>query len=180
MPDQIIREIPLIQRYARHNEDEDFRFRTFLKGGLDLSNAKLDAIVQETTDEVWKQIDCTKCANCCRTLQIEVDNKDIQQLATHLNMTTRQFSQKYIKVAEDKTKCFESPPCPFLDTDNRCTVYEARPQACRDFPFLHVKDFRTRSLTMISNNQVCPIVFNVWQELKSRLWKRRRRTNRAP
>ena len=50
MPDQIIREIPLIQRYARNNEDQDFNFCTFLKVRLDLSNEKLDAIVRETTD----------------------------------------------------------------------------------------------------------------------------------
>ena len=73
MVDKLIRDIPLIQRYARHNEGEDFAFRAFLKGRLNLSNEALDAVVQETTDEVWKQIDCLACGNCCRTLQIVVE-----------------------------------------------------------------------------------------------------------
>ncbi len=167
--DPIIREIPLIERYSRHNEAEDFRFRTFLKAGSNLSNKELDAIVQETTDEVWRQIDCTTCAHCCRSLQIVVDDKDIKRLSTHLGITPLQLSQRYVQVAEDKTKHFAKTPCPFLGEDNRCSVYEARPQACRDYPYLHAGGFRTRTLMMIDNCSTCPITFNVWQSLKRRL-----------
>jgi hypothetical protein len=53
-------------------------------------------------------------------------------------------------------------------------VYEDRPQACRDFPYLHTKGFRGRSLTALANATMCPIVFNVWQRLKQRLWGRGR------
>jgi uncharacterized protein len=174
MPDQIIREIPLIKRYSRHNEAEDYRFRTFLKGGLDLSNAELDAVVRKTTDEVWQQIDCTACANCCRTMHIVVDNKDIARLAGRLNMTVLQFSKRYVTVAEDKTKQFSSIPCPFLGEDNLCTVYDDRPKACRDFPFLHGDNFRSRTLGVIAHTSDCPIVFNVWQALKKRFKGRKR------
>lgn len=170
MPDQIIREIPLIARYSRHNEAEDFRFRTFLKVGNDLTNAELDAVVKKTTDGVWSQIDCTTCANCCRTFQIVVDNKDIQRLATRLGTTPAQFTRRFVRRDEDKIYYFSTVPCPFLGEDNRCTVYEDRPQACRDFPFLHAVGFRHRTLSMIENCATCPIVFNVWQELKRLLW----------
>ena len=70
----IIRDIPLIQRYARNNEADDFRFRTFLKSRLNMSTEAVDDIVRSTTDEVWQHIDCTKCANCCKTLPVVVDN----------------------------------------------------------------------------------------------------------
>jgi Fe-S-cluster containining protein len=173
-PDQIIRDISLIARYSRHNEAQDYRFRTFLKVECDLSNKKLDSIVQETTDEVWRQIDCTTCANCCKTLQIIVDDADIRRLSARLGMSFPSFSKKYVLVAEDKTKYFASTPCVFLGADNRCTVYEDRPQACRDFPYLHSDGFRNRTFMMIDNCNTCPIVFNVWQRLKSRLWHRRR------
>jgi uncharacterized protein len=175
MPDKIIRDIPLIQRYSRHNEGEDFAFRAFLKGHLNLSNEDLDAIAQKTTDEVWKQIDCLKCANCCRTLQIVVDDKDIQRLAVRLNMTPKQFAKQYIESDADKTQYLKSTPCSFLGEDNRCTVYEDRPQACHDFPYLHTAGFRQRTFMMIDNTAVCPIVFNVWQQLKERLKFRRRK-----
>jgi hypothetical protein len=173
MRDQIIRDIPLIERYSRRNEAEDYRFRLHLKTTLNLSNEELDAVVRETTDAVWKQIDCTTCAHCCRTLQIVVDRKDIERLAARFNLSVRNFSRRYIAVAEDKTKHFSAVPCPFLGQDNRCTVYEDRPQACRDYPYLYEDHFRSRTLGMIANAAVCPIVFNVWQTLKHRFKRRK-------
>jgi len=174
MKDQIIREIPLIARYSRHNEPEDYRFRAFVKTGLNLSNDQLDALVRETTDQVWKEIDCTTCANCCKTLRIVVDNNDIRRLAARLGMSFQQFSRKYVRAEADKTKFLASTPCQFLAADNRCTVYDDRPQACRDFPYLHDPGFRSRTLMMIENCATCPIVFNVWQRLKDRFWSQRR------
>jgi Fe-S-cluster containining protein len=172
--DNIIREIPLIQRYARHNEAEDYRFRVFLKLRLKLTTEETDEIARQTTDEVWKQIDCTQCAHCCRTLQVVVDGNDVDRLAARFGMTSRQFSRRYVAVDDDRTRYFAASPCPFLGEDNRCTVYEDRPKACRDFPYMHEKHFVGRSLMMISNTSVCPIVFNVWQRLKSKLKFHRR------
>lgn len=169
MPDPpIIRDVALIQRYSRHNEAEDYRFRAFLKGRLNLSNAELDSAVQETTDAVWRQIDCTACAHCCRTLQVVVDGEDVRRLAARLGLTPRQFSRRYVRVGQDGARHLAATPCPLLGADNRCSVYEDRPQACRDFPYLHAGGFRGRTLTMIENAAVCPIVFNVWQALKRR------------
>ncbi len=170
---KIIRDIPLIERYARNNEADDFRFRTYLKGRLNLSTEKTDEIVQAVTDEVWQQIDCTKCANCCKTLPVVVDNSDIKRLAARLGVSQRQFTEKYVVNGEFGEKQFASTPCAFLGSDNRCTVYEDRPTACKDFPYLHAKHFTSRSIMMISNTSSCPIVFNVWQELKTRLGFRR-------
>ncbi len=174
MPDNLIRDIPLIQRYAKNNEVDDFHFRAYLKGYLNMSNEKLDGIVKETTDRVWKQIDCTTCANCCKTLEILVDNDDIQRLAARLQISKREFTEKYIKLDDYQDKVINQIPCPFLQEDNRCSVYEDRPKSCQDYPYLFASEFRSRTLSAISNSSCCPIVFNVWQILKRRLWKRRR------
>ena len=171
-PDGLIREIPLIRRYARRNEDQDYRFRAFLKGDVDLSYAEIDTVVRETTADVWSKIDCLTCGNCCRTLQIVVDDRDIRRLATRLGVTPRQFSEQFVGIAPDKTKHFLSTPCTFLGADNACSVYEDRPQACRDFPYLHEDHFAARTLMMIENTATCPIVFNVWHSLKQRLRRR--------
>jgi Fe-S-cluster containining protein len=166
--DGLIRDLPLIRRYARHNEAQDYRFRAYVKSGLNLSNTELDTVVHEATDTVWKDIDCTTCGNCCRTALISVDDKDIQRLATRLSLTIKQFAQRYVQTAPDRSKYFATVPCPFLGEDNYCSVYEDRPQSCRDFPYLYHKGFRQYSLTMAENVALCPIVFNVWQALKKR------------
>jgi uncharacterized protein len=179
-PKKLIRELPLIKRYAKNNEDKDYRFRSYLKAELPLSDSKLDAVVTEITARVWGQIDCTDCGNCCRTLQIILGPKDISRLAKRLELTESAFKEKYIGVAEDKALYFmASPPCPFLADNNQCTVYEDRPQACRDYPFLHERNFRSRTLSMIDGCAVCPIVFNVWDELKQRFQKTPRPKNNS-
>lgn len=169
MAEQIIRSIPLIQRYARNNEAEDARFRGWLKGYCSLSNRDLDKVVQEVTDAVWSEIDCLECANCCKTLQPSVDEEDISRLAKRLKLTTKEFRDKYTKLDEDKQRILATTPCRFLGADNRCTVYEDRPKACHDFPYLHQADFRSRSITMMLNCEVCPIVFNTWNTMKQKL-----------
>ena len=166
--ERLIREIPLIERYSRHNEAEDHSFRTFLKVRSKLSNVELDALAKQTTEEVWSQIDCKTCGNCCRSLEIVVDDGDIARLAGRFKLSVPQFSRRYVRVASDGAKHFESPPCPFLGDDNLCGVYEDRPKACRDFPYLHEEGFRGRTLSMIANSSLCPIVFNVWQRMKTK------------
>ncbi len=173
MPEKLITEIPLIARYSRHNEDQDCRFRAYIKLS-NLSNAKLDSIVQESTEQVWKQIDCTKCANCCKVLQVVIDDSDIKRLAARVKSSIKAFESKYVSVGRDKVKYFKGQPCPFLGDDNKCQVYEDRPTACHDFPYLHKEDFRSRSLMMLSNLEICPIVFNVWADLKEKMWSRAR------
>jgi uncharacterized protein len=169
MADQIITDIPLIRRYARHNEDADWRFRSYLKGS-NKPDTEIDQTVQAITDEVWKDIDCTTCANCCKTLQIVVDDNDILQLSKSILIKPSQFVKLYVETDGDGTKLLKSQPCVFLGQDKKCTVYENRPKACRDFPYLHRPRFRNRSITMVSNLGICPIVFNVWQRLKDVYW----------
>lgn len=170
--DGIIRELPRIARYARKNENDDLRFRTYLKVHLPLSDRELDRVVQEITEEVWSQIDCTTCANCCKTLQIVVDNTDIARLAKKQGISTKAFRERYVGLDEEGDQYFTATPCPFLGEDSRCTVYEDRPKACRDFPYLHEANFRSRTYSMIDNAGVCPIVFNVWDRLKQRFRSR--------
>lgn len=169
MPDnKLITKLELIERYARNRENENWKFRTFVKHRLKMPDEELDALVRETTDDVWMQIDCTQCANCCRTMQVIVDDADIVRLAGRLGMTKQTFTRRYVKFDANKEGYFATAPCPFLK-DNVCSVYEDRPKACRDFPYLHEKEFRTRMMAAIENTALCPIVFNTYEELKRRL-----------
>jgi Fe-S-cluster containining protein len=168
MSDQIITEIPLIRRYSRSNEAQDWRFRDFVKFRLNVSNADLDAVVHATTKEVWSKIDCVACANCCKTLQVAVDADDIRRLSKRLGLSEREFVGKYVRRDADGYQHLVSGPCSFLEPDGKCGVYEDRPKACHDYPYLYDANFRSRSMTMIENASSCPIVFNVLQALKRR------------
>jgi uncharacterized protein len=63
---------------SKKKENENYRFRTFLKGQHD---AKVDKLVHRINKEVEAQIDCTLCGNCCKILIPSVKEKEIDTLA---------------------------------------------------------------------------------------------------
>ncbi|MBV7334443.1 YkgJ family cysteine cluster protein [Chloroflexi bacterium TSY] len=64
---------------------------------------------------------------------------------------------------------FNELPCPFLE-GNLCSNYAHRPKTCASFPHLHKPVFRGRLFGVLSNYATCPIVFNVYEKLKVKLW----------
>ena len=53
--------------------------------------------------------------------------------------------------------------------ENKCTVYQHRPDDRREYPHLHTPDFFGRSAGVVENYGTCPIIFNVYRELKKSL-----------
>jgi hypothetical protein len=159
-----------IERLSRKREDENWRFRCYLKRS-DHSAAKIDAVVNRLYREITAQIDCTSCGNCCRVILPQLTAADIKRMAAHLGMTVKQFRADYVRTDTEnrETAEFNTMPCPFL-RDNRCSIYDCRPRDCRSFPHLHKKDFVFRMNQAYENCSLCPIVFNVYEGLKSEFW----------
>jgi Fe-S-cluster containining protein len=115
---------------------------------------------------IKKQFSFTRVA--LSTLDSEKTNFLSIRVAMHLGMNSSEFASRYLKPAEgagDGPLIMRERPCPFLK-DNRCTVHEYRPANCRDYPYLDKPDFTSRTLRMIDRVSECPIVFEVWEELK--------------
>lgn len=161
--------IATITALAEVRDDENWRFRTFLKGYPE----NIDSLVHHYYQEVSSQIDCTSCANCCKQIQPILDQEDLQQLSQGLRLSVAQFTQEYLKEAEHEgsTKgwTFREQPCPLLQHD-RCTQYACRPKACRSYPHIQKPGVVSRLWGMIDNYAICPIVFNVYELLKASLW----------
>jgi Fe-S-cluster containining protein len=68
---------------------------------------------------------------------------------------------------------FNSLPCPFLK-NNLCTNYSNRPKDCESYSHLQIKDFISRLWRLIDNYEICPIVFYVYEELKMKLWRKKK------
>lgn len=160
-----------IQRLAEERERANWAFRSFLKAS-DLSAARIDRAVREAFRSAAAQIDCTRCANCCKVVGPVLGPVDVKRLAAAQGIPVRKFRARYLGPADgERGEKFCAKPCPLLE-DNRCTVYEHRPRDCRSFPHLHKKDFVFRLAQAVSNCSLCPIVFHVYEELKAELWKR--------
>ncbi|MEO8146550.1 MAG: YkgJ family cysteine cluster protein [Bacteroidia bacterium] len=162
----IITDLEYIERKAEEKMKENYTFRVFLKGR---DPDKTDRLVKEINDEVTSQIDCTKCANCCKELEAGVTNDEIRKLAELKNLVTEDFIKQYIREDDFEREPFlKHHPCTFLE-NNLCSIYDQRPKACRDFPNTHKPGFTSRTLGMINYYGICPIVFNVMERLKLRM-----------
>lgn len=178
MSSTLVTSTELIAQLAKQRENANWRFRSYVKGQLETGDRDLDLEVRAIADRVASQIDCTSCANCCKTLQPVVDADDIDRLAARFRISAQKFEEQYVMREEFGEMCLHTTPCPFLKND-RCSVYEDRPKACRDYPYLNSEGFRQRLISMIENYAVCPIVFNTLDELKKTtgfLARARRRT----
>ncbi|AMF85736.1 YkgJ family cysteine cluster protein [Streptococcus mutans] len=129
----------------------------------------LDKIVQEVHTEVFREIDCTKCANCCKMLGPLFTEADISRIAKHFRMRLPVFEDMYLRVDEDNGKVFKSMPCPFLGEDNLCSIYDIRPKACREFPHTDRKKIYQINHLTIQNTLICPAVYLFVEKLQERL-----------
>lgn len=129
----------------------------------------LDKIVQEVHTEVFREIDCTKCANCCKVLGPLFTEADISRIAKHFRMRLPVFEDMYLRVDEDNDKVFKSMPCPFLGEDNLCSIYDIRPKACREFPHTDRKKIYQINHLTIQNTLICPAVYLFVERLQERL-----------
>ena len=168
MPAAVTTDLVQIQRAAVAQADENSCFRTFVKLEVELSDRRLNAVVSETTAEVWKHIDCRTCANCCRSQHPTFSRPEVQRIAAYLGITVEELRRRYLTSDADSGKYITRElPCPFLE-NNLCAIYEVRPAVCAGYPHLH-RNFRSRLWQTIDNAAICPIVYNVLESLKNRL-----------
>jgi Fe-S-cluster containining protein len=70
-----------------------------------------------------------------------------------------------VTLDEDGDYVFKSMPCPFLLPDNYCSIYDARPKACREYPHTDRKNFEQIYKLTVKNTATCPIAFEVLSDL---------------
>lgn len=147
-----------IQAEQRHKDHKKF-LETLKKK----PPKNLDYIVEEIHEEVFNEIDCLACANCCKTTGPLYTEKDIERIAKHLRMKPADFEAKFLKIDEDGDKVLQTLPCHFLNADNTCSIYEVRPKACREYPHTDRKKIYQINNIMLKNTVICPAA-NIWVE----------------
>lgn len=93
---------------------------------------------------VKKLYNCLKCpAYCCSYTLIPATDADVRRMARHFGVSETKARERFTKTGDKQNpqvmrhtndEHFGST-CMFLDKEKRgCTIYEARPRICRDFP----------------------------------------------
>lgn len=131
----------------------------FFKKAGRLKSGHLKKAFHQSHHEVFQEIHCLDCGNCCKTIPPRLLPGDIEKLSRAVRLTSSRFLEKYCTADEEEDHIFRHMPCPFLGSDNYCSVYESRPKACREYP--HTGSNRISKLQRLTreNASICPAVF---------------------
>jgi len=149
---------------SNQKEKENDRFVNFLK---EIDGDEVDEQVFALNNVIAPQINCTTCGNCCKSLMVNINDEEADNLSAHLQMPRKIFDEKFIERGSSMM-ILNSIPCHFL-VENKCSVYEYRFEGCKEFPALHLPLFNRRLFTVFMHYGRCPIIFNVVEALKERL-----------
>jgi Fe-S-cluster containining protein len=162
----VVTDLAEVFRLGTAKVKENLAFRRYLS-----ARHYSDKPFQILASEVQEHVDCTACANCCRHSVVSVNKSEIENIARHLGTTSEAVARSYTVPDPDapalRILLNSGKGCVFLE-GNLCMIYEARPQACRDFPHVavgkHSLGSRQSSLTRWA--PLCPIIFNALEEYK--------------
>jgi uncharacterized protein len=127
----------------------------------------LDATIAGLEKQVWKEIDCLSCANCCKTMTPTYTPADLKRISAHFNLTVDGFKEKYLKQERGGPRDWmnKKQPCQFLNLkDNKCSIYAIRPADCAGFPHL-TKKFKEYVHIHKQNVEYCPATHRLVEKM---------------
>lgn len=162
--------LPLYKRLMKINRR---RFRYFLTRLETVKPKGLDKIAAEVNKEVWAETDCLACANCCKTMTPTFTPKDIKRISAHFNQTPEEFKTKWLyKERGTGDMMNKKQPCQFLNLkDNKCSIYEIRPDDCSGFPHHTKKHFTDWVHVYKQNVEYCPATYKLVEKMMERVGK---------
>ncbi len=158
-------DLALLQSLAIDKEQENERFKEFVK---ESDGVEVDELVKKLAAIVSPTINCTECGNCCKSLMVCLNENEADALSNHLQQSRKDFDKKYLEKGSNGMMIMNQMPCHFL-SDNKCTIYEYRFEGCKEFPGLHLPNFKRRLFTTFMHYDRCPIIFNVVEQMKERM-----------
>jgi uncharacterized protein len=117
-------------------------------------------------EEAFAKVDCLSCAACCKNYSPRFKTPDIKRISRHLRLKESVFIDSYLKLDEEGDYVVKQTPCPFLGSDNFCSIYDVRPGDCSRFPYTNEDVFIKRQTLTLKNATFCPAVFSVLEKLK--------------
>ena len=158
---------------AKKKEDENFKFRSFLKCH---ANAKeLDRQFLRLHKELFADYDCSKCRNCCKMYKGSIPPEDIEKDADYLGITKEQFIDFFLEKDEfSLSYCTKHKPCDFLQEDGSCKLGDCKPDSYKKYPYTDQPERLMSLLGMLDTIEICPVAFEIFEHLKKEYGFRKR------
>ncbi len=155
----------LIQKWQNKKNNVKKRFNRLMTQLQRQRGKALNRWANELHESTFQKIDCLDCANCCSSIPPIVNPSDASRLAKYLKSNVSTFQNKYLHQDDDGDWVMNTTPCPFLEEKNLCSVYEVRPNACREYPHTDNSEF-SKNMNLHQQNAVyCPAVFHILEEM---------------
>ena len=149
-------------------------FTSYLRRVEKLKPEGLDVLAEQLNTEVWREVHCLTCANCCKTMTPTFTTKDIRRISKHLNMRPKDFKERWLRYEKkDKDWVNVNQPCQFLDlSTNMCSIYAVRPDDCAKFPHLTKKKMIDYMHVHRQNLAYCPATYKMVEKMmeKIKIW----------
>jgi uncharacterized protein len=137
-------------------------FRKFLNRTEKNPPRGIDNLTPAIDKEVWKEIDCLSCGNCCKKMTPTFSTKDIKRISAHFGETPEAFRKKWLRKDRNKDLINKTEPCQFLNLkDNKCSIYAIRPDDCAGFPYLAKRKWTDYAYVHKQNIDYCPATFRM-------------------
>ncbi len=150
-----------LEKESQRVEMDNLILRSFLKSR---DSDEVDRLVNNMHEELFAQVDCILCSNCCKKIVPVLNEKDIARISKFLGFSISQFKKTYLRKHAGKWS-MKNTPCPFL-TPEGCSIYDVRPETCKEYPYTGKKEIVSRLFNLIDNCKICPVVFEIIQRLK--------------
>jgi Fe-S-cluster containining protein len=152
----------LLHNWEKKAAEKQKQYKNFLQRA---DKNKVLKQLPELHEEAFTHVDCLQCANCCKTYSPRFKTPDIKRISKHLKMKEGDFIEKYLRLDSDGDYVVKQSPCPFLGSDNYCSIYEVRPSDCERFPYTDEDVILKRVNITLKNSTFCPAVFYVLEKL---------------
>lgn len=124
------------------------------------------------TIDKWLKAKCMGCGGCCTHSVVPITDADVKRIMKHTGLPADKIVRFIDQSEVEKDDQDESwvhlsygkrvmvlqranDRCKFLDDDNRCTVYTARPMTCRTFPLqVYLNDDNTAIENITLNRMI--------------------------
>ena len=114
----------LIENWRKQKDSQLPHQKKILKKLKRHQGKSLDKFAAQVHEEVFEQLDCLDCANCCTGIPPLVNNTDVSRIAKKLGLSNAKFEAQYLTIDEDGDQVMNQSPCPFLLADEHCSIYE--------------------------------------------------------
>jgi hypothetical protein len=152
----------LLNNWEKKSAEHEKSYKSFLKK---VDKNKVLKQLPDLHEEAFEKVDCLTCANCCKNYSPRFKTPDIKRISKVLGQRESIFIDTYLEIDTEGDYVLKTKPCPFLGSDNFCSIYEERPSDCRRFPYTDEDVFFKRPAITLKNTSFCPAAYYVIEKL---------------